>query len=308
VRGLIRFLGGVAFACISLVVISLTISFIRDNWFGRAENARKNNVGVLDLSGTIMSSSQFLKQLEDLTEKQPVKAIVVRINSPGGLVGPSQELFEGIKKADAKVPIIASLSSVAASGGYYAALGARKIFSNPGTLTGSIGVIMEFVNAERLLEWARVERFTLKAGKLKDAGSPFRKMTPEEREYLNSLLAEVHKQFKGAVKERRKLADADLERVTDGRIMTGSQAKEAKLIDELGGFNEALKEAKKLAGLPDDAVVEYPQKKRGLLRQLLWGEEEEGSETNLSRFTRAILGTTPSPGWRVLLLAPLSLP
>jgi protease IV len=303
-RGLMRLFGAIVLGCLAILFVSTTITVLKQNWFGKSGG--RNHVAVIDLSGTITSASSFVKDLKELTEKNSVKAIVVRINSPGGVVGPSQEMYEALKKADEKIPVIAAIGTLGASGGYYAALGARKIYANPGSLTASIGVIMELINTEKLYQWARLEAYTLKAGKLKDVGSPLRRMTPEEREFLETMLKDIHAQFRGAVKERRKLTDAELEASTDGRVMTGSQAKAAKLVDTLGGVEDALKEAKKLASLPDDAPVEYPRKNKGMLKELLLGDDDGNSEESLYKGIVKLLHP-PTSGFRLMMIAPISM-
>jgi len=293
-------------AVLSVVLFaSLTFAIVKKVWFGKSGISHPSQVAVVDLTGMMLSSTSFIRQLDDKLEDKSVKAIVVRINSPGGLVAPSQEMYEAIRRADAKVPVVVSMGSVAASGGYYAALGGRKIFANPGTMTASIGVIMELANTEKLYTWAKVQRFALKAGKFKDVGSPLREMKPEERELMQNLLNDVHAQFKGAVQERRKLEGPALENVTDGRVVTGNQAKAAGLVDALGGYEEAIKEAKVLAGLPETAEVSYPEERSGLLRKILLGEETESSNRFLEFFTQ-LTALPQNTGWRVMLLAPLA--
>lgn len=305
-RFLLRFFGLLLTGSLSVLFAALAIAFIQKQWFGAASMRGKDRVAVLDISGVIVSASQTLKDLQETLEKPHVKALVVRINSPGGLVAPSQEMFEALKKADQKVPVIISMGPLAASGGYYAALGGRRIFASPGTLTASIGVIMEFVNTEKLYQWAKIDRQTLKAGKFKDVGSPTRPMRPEERELLNAMLTDIHEQFRSAVKERRKLTQAELDGSADGRVMTGHQAKDAKLVDTLGGFEDAVLEAKKLAKLPEDAPVDLPEVRKGMLRELLFGETESSVERLLASVQSAVPETSfLSPGWKVMYLSPL---
>jgi len=299
-KALLRAFAVTAASCAIIVILTFTFAFIKKIWFGRAQ-IKKGHVAVLDVNGIILSSSSFLRELEERLENPAVKALVIRINSPGGLVAPSQEIFEALKKTDEKIPVYVSMGALSASGGYYVALGGRKIYANPGTLTASIGVIMEFVNVNKLYQWAKIERYALKAGKFKDIGSPFRAMTPEERELLDRLLSDIHQQFKFTVKERRKLGDEQLEMVTDGRIMSGHQALQTKLVDALGGSEDAIRDAKKAAGLPETAYVDYPESKTGLLRKILWGDSESIFDI-LSHFNTANF----SSGWRVLLLAPLA--
>lgn len=293
--------------CFTVMIVLFTLSLLKRSTFETEKSSYSPHVAVIDLSGVIYSSASFIKQTEALEQNKQCKAAVIRINSPGGVVGPSQEIYDAIKRLDTKIPVVISMGSLAASGGYYAALGARTIFANPGTLTASIGVIMEFMNTEKLFDWAKVERVTMKAGKLKDVGSPSRKMMPEEKEFIQSLLNDVHAQFRAAVKERRHLTDEEMEKTTDGRIMTGVQAKNAKLIDAIGGYQDAVKQAKKLAGLPDSAPVIIKEASHGLLKDLLFGDPEEESRWNhlFDVLSHAVSTLTESSKWRVLYLSPL---
>jgi protease IV len=318
-RPMLHLLGIVFLGFLVVVVLTGTVSFIRHTWFDASGTSGKR-VAVVDLNGIILSSQSFMENLQEKVDDSGVKAIVIRINSPGGLVAPSQEMYNAIRDADAKKPVLISMASVAASGGYYAALGGRKIYASPGTLTASIGVIMEFLNLEKLYQWAKVQRFTITAGEMKDAGSPLKPMTVEEKKMFQAMLSDIHDQFRAAVKERRKLETPELEKVTDGRVMTGNQALTAKLVDALGGLKEVLLEAKKVAGLDPEAAVELPSRSKSLLRKLLMGEEDEGGEARweslLSSFL-ALLQIVPeqpfasalpagfSPGWNVLLKAPV---
>ncbi len=220
----------------------------------------KGAVGVIEVNGPIMDSKRLLKRFAKLDENPEVKAIVVRLNSPGGAVSPSQEVYEAIKAS--KKPIVASMSSVAASGAYYIACAAKKVYANPGTITGSIGVIMEFANLKKLYEWAKVERFSIKTGKFKDSGAEYRDMAPEERDLLQGMVNDVLLQFKTAVSTGRKMSMAEVDLVADGRIFSGAQAKTAKLVDELGTFNDAINDAAKMAGIDGKPQVIYPEKKR----------------------------------------------
>ncbi|MBL8951431.1 MAG: signal peptide peptidase SppA [Myxococcaceae bacterium] len=236
-----------------------------------------DKVGVIEVSGTIMDSKRTLKELNKFAEAEHIKAIVLRIDSPGGAVGPSQEIYDAIKRIKAKKKIVASMGSLAASGGYYIACATDKIYANPGTLTGSIGVIMEMPNVQGLLKWAGVDMNTIKAGKMKDSGSPFREMTPEERAYFEGMLADVHAQFIEAVAQGRKLTVEEVTPLADGRVFSGRQAKEVKLVDELGGIEAAIAEAGKLGGITGEPKTEYPKKDKKFLRELMGDEEEAAS-------------------------------
>ncbi|HVE85693.1 MAG TPA: signal peptide peptidase SppA [Myxococcales bacterium] len=242
-----------------------------------------DRVGVVEVQGPITDSKATLKAIREFAEDDHIKAVVIRIDSPGGAVGPSQEIYAAVRHLSAKKHVVASMGSLAASGGFYIACAAEKVFANPGTLTGSIGVIFQLPNVSGLMKWAGVEMRTITAGKLKDSGSPFRDMTPEERAYFEGVLHDVHEQFIQAVADGRKLKPEDVRPSADGRVFTGRQAKELKLVDELGGFEEAVAAAGKLAGMKDEAPeVEYPHKDRKLLEELL-GEE-----------TRSVLGGAAS--------------
>lgn len=311
IEKLFKFWGTVFILCLSFFFVVATAGIIKGTFFSSDALLLqgKDRVAVIEIKGPIFRSSRFTRQIEQLLTEKKIKGLVVRINSPGGLVGPSQELYQSLKKADALIPVVASIGSVGASGGYYAALGARKVFANPGSLTASIGVISEFANLERLYQWAKIERFTLKSGKLKDVGTDTRKMTPEERDFLVRMLQDIHAEFKLTVKKARNLSDTQVEQWTDGRVMTGTQAFEAKLVDSLGGISEAIEEAKQLAGLPKDAPVDYlGRNKKSVLKELLGSEDEDSWVGEwVNRFDRMVDLLTPTPtGWRILLMAPIA--
>lgn len=306
-KKLMRILGAIMAVSITAMIVSFTLAILKTFITAAPQNAYGPHIAVLDLNGVIYSSNSFVKDIEEIEDNNNCKAVVIRINSPGGVVGPSQEIYESIKRLDKKIPVVVSMGTLAASGGYYAALGGRKIFANPGTLTGSIGVIMEFMNTERLFDWAKVERFAIKAGKLKDVGSPTRKMLPEEKVFLEGLLADVHLQFRKEVKERRKLTDLELEQIADGRILTGSQAKSAKLVDALGGYQDAVKEAKALASLPEKTPAFVKEPPKGLLKTLLLGESAEESKWDklLNGLSEVLTSLTPQTKTRILFLSPI---
>jgi protease IV len=219
--------------------------------------ARKQ-VGVIEVTGVIVDSKKIIRQLNDFHEASAVKSIVLRIDSPGGGVGPSQEIYDEVKRIDADKPIVVSMGSVAASGGYYIAAPARLIFANPGTITGSIGVIMEFTNFQELLEKIGLRSQVVKSGKHKDIGSPVRPMSEEERALLQSLLDDVHSQFVDAVADGRKLDRQVVRILADGRIFTGRQAMELGLVDELGSLEAAVLRAGELGGIDGKPEVVYP--------------------------------------------------
>ncbi|MBC7386473.1 MAG: signal peptide peptidase SppA [Cryobacterium sp.] len=243
---------------------------------------KSEGVGVLELSGVIMDSKKTLKSLRRFEENPNVKALVVRINSPGGAVAPSQEIYEAIKHFPK--PKVASMSSVAASGGYYVAVATDKIFANAGTITGSIGVIMEFANLEKLYEWAKIKRFSIKTGKFKDSGAEYREMREEERALLQGMVDDVLLQFKSAVAEGRKMTLDEVTPLADGRIFSGSQAQKAKLVDVLGGIDDAIAEAGKLGGITGrPKVIAEKKEKKGILEMVQDLTREDDDESAESR-------------------------
>lgn len=215
-------------------------------------------VAVVPVDGVIVDGTKVVKQLEDFRQNPAVRAIVIRIDSPGGAVGPSQEIYEAVRRVDKEKPVLASLGSVAASGGYYVAVGARKIVANPGTVTGSIGVIIEFVNLEGVLEWAKIKQETIKSAPYKDMGSPFRKLETSERELLQNLVDDIHSQFVEAVAQGRRMSVEEVGKLANGLVYTGRQAIELKLVDELGDLDRAVKLAGELAGIKGEPEVVYP--------------------------------------------------
>ena len=260
------------FASIGILVILFMIAgvVLMVSFTGKRPNLMKtDSIGVLPVEGIILNSDATLKTLKKFSEDDSIKAILVRIDSPGGVVGPSQEIYQELIKVKRKKKVVASMESLGASGAFYIALAADKIIANPGTLTGSIGVIMEFPNYQKLFQWAKLEHTVIKSGKYKDVGSPFRPMTPEEKEYLDQLVLNVNDQFKHAVSVERKLDSAKLDQVADGRIFTGEQAKKLGLIDQLGNFSDSVDLAKELSGIKGKPELVYPDKERNLLLRYL---------------------------------------
>lgn len=260
---------------------------------------RGGAVGIVEVKGVIMDSKKVLQQLKDFEEDRRVKAVVVRLNSPGGAVAPSQEIYEAVK-AYSK-PLVVSMGSVAASGAYYIACGSKKVFANPGTITGSIGVVMEFANLRRLYEWAKVERFSIKTGKYKDTGSESREMRPDERELIQGLVDNVLVQFRTAVVQGRGLSMEKVVAVSDGRIMSGEQAKKAALVDELGTLKDAVDEAGRQAKITGEPEVVYPSHSRNLWLDYMLDrdpEDESASDAGsvLARWARAVFGLAEPVG------------
>jgi len=229
-----------------------------------------DKIGVIDMTGPITSAQELTDDLISFGDNQSIKAVILRIDSPGGAVGPSQEIYQEVLRLQKKKPVIVSMGSVAASGGYYIAAAAGRLFANPGTITGSIGVIMTFPNYEELMQKVGVATVVVKSGRFKDMGSATRSFTEDERKLLQSMIDDVHAQFVEAVSLGRELPAAEVVKIADGRIFSGRQALALGLIDELGGFQDALRYAADLTGLGDDPHLVYPEEKRqGLLERII---------------------------------------
>lgn len=226
-------------------------------------------VGLVEVKGVIVDGQETVRQLREMKKDERVKAVVLRVESPGGVVGPSQEIYAEVKKLAREKKVVVSMGSVAASGGYYVAAPATVIFANPGTMTGSIGVLMKFSNVEGLMDKVGMKAFTIKSGRFKDAGSPVRPMSPEERAILQGVIDNTHAQFVAAVAEGRKLPVGQVRRIADGRILTGEQALSLKLIDKLGSQQDAVEEAGRLGGIEGEPEIIRPHKKKGPVLDLL---------------------------------------
>ena len=206
-------------------------------------------VGIIEVNGVIFSSKKVIRQLDEFKNSDSVKAIVLRIDSPGGSVGPSQEIFEELKKVSKIKPLVVSMGAVAASGGYYIAVPAKRIFANPGTITGSIGVIMEFLNIQELSRKIGFTSHVVKSGENKDIGSPLHALRPGQQKILQELIDDVHLQFMEAVAESRNMELAKVKGLADGRVFSGRQALKAGLVDELGNLRDAIEYAAKEANI-----------------------------------------------------------
>ncbi|TLM68405.1 MAG: signal peptide peptidase SppA [Deltaproteobacteria bacterium] len=258
------------------LVLVLTVS----RFFDRpARFVVRSQVGVVEVEGVIVDSKKIIEQLDAFHENSSVKAIVLRVDSPGGGVGPSQEIHDEVKRIDADKPVVVSMGSVAASGGYYIAAPAREIFANPGTITGSIGVIMEFANFQELLDKIGLHSEVVKSGKHKDIGSPVRPMTEEDRALLQGLIDDVHGQFVDSVAAGRQLDVRKVRSLADGRIFSGRQARDLGLVDHLGNLEAAVRRAGELAGIEGKPEVVYPPSDKPQLIDLLIQE----ASTQLSR-------------------------
>ena len=224
---------------LALILLALVgISSITSEW---VQQGTKNRIGIVDITGLITDSQYITNQVKKFRQDKRIRGIILRIDSPGGAVGPSQEIYdEVLKTRESGKTIYASMGAVAASGGYYIASAAEKIFANPGTLTGSIGVIMAFSNAKGLMEKIGLQPEIVKAGEYKDIGSPARAMTQKERNLLQSVVTDVHQQFIEAVASGRDISVAEVTKIADGRILTGRQAYSLNLVDQMGGLQVSI--------------------------------------------------------------------
>lgn len=280
-----------AFGAVFLVIIALTFAL---GYFSGGPIAGGDKVAVVKLEGVITDPGDFTLALKELEERDDVKAIVVRIDSPGGAVGPSQEIHSEITRVRETKTVVASMGTIAASGGFYAAVAADKIIANPGTITGSIGVLIEFINAEELLSKIGLKGYVVKSGKFKDVGSPLRKMEKEEEALMQAVIDDVNGQFIKAVAEGRKLKVEDVARIADGRIFTGAQALEMKLIDGLGGLTEAIDLGAELAGIEGKPEVIYPEVRRFGFWETVLGEAINKNIAELFTGLR-VMYLTPNP-------------
>lgn len=226
-------------------------------------------VGIVTIDGPIISADGTLEDIERFRKDDAVKSVVLRLESPGGSVAASQEIFEAVKGLAKEKPVVASMGSIATSGAYYIACGTTKLLASPGTATGSIGVRMEHIMIGDLLKWARIGHETLKSGRFKDLASMDRPMTPEERAIIQGVLVDLHEQFKETVSDARGLEKKDVDRIADGRFYTGRQALELGLIDEIGGLTEATKLAATLGGIKGEPRLIHPEKRYHLIERLL---------------------------------------
>jgi protease-4 len=235
---------------------------------------------VIPLRGVILDSRTAVDQLKKFRKDERIKAIILRIESPGGSVAASQEIYREVVKTVARKKVLVSMGNIAASGGYYVAAAADRIVANPGTLTGSIGVIMRVSNIQELLQKIGVSLEVVKTGPYKDVGSPVRRMKPEEKQLLEGVIQNVHRQFVAAIVQSRRLPPAQVEKIADGRIFTGEQAKELGLVDELGSFEDAVESAKRLARLSGEVKLVWIEKKKfswwDLLLNKVLGDFQEG--------------------------------
>jgi protease-4 len=271
-------LGGVA------VFLSLT-SLVVFKALGISSTLSLNEkIGVIPIEGIISDSRNILYHLDKFQKDQAIKAIILRIDSPGGSVGPSQEIYHQVRKTIRTKKVIVSMGAVAASGGYYIAAAADKIVANPGTITGSIGVIMEFFRFEELLKKIGVQLEVIKSGEFKDVGSPHRELTDRDRELLLQVITDIKNQFIEGVASGRHMPVEKVREIADGRIFTGDRAKKLGLVDALGNFQDAVDLAKEMSGIEGEVDLVYPEKRRPSLLDIIM-------ETGIKSLKKAIQET-----------------
>ncbi len=257
-----------AFLVIGFVIVALLVSFVIKDSDDDGEGlaglfSSRNQIAVIPVEDTLTASNPVLKQLRKYAKKSSVRAIILRINSPGGAVAPAQEIYAEITKAREKKPVVASIETVGASAAYYIASNADRIVCSRGSVTGSIGVIMLLPELREVFERLGVNVNVIKAGKYKDIGLSVRPLTEEERRILESFAEEIHEQFIQDVAAGRKgkIELEKLREIANGSFFTGEKAKELGLVDEIGNFYDAVRVAKKLGGIKGDVELVYPEKK-----------------------------------------------
>lgn len=242
---------------LSLIILAFIVSFVA----ARLESPSGERIGVVEIEGMISGSKEVTEDIVSFKEDPLIKGVIIRINSPGGGVGPTQEIYREVIKLKDKKKVYISMGTACASGGYYIASAGNRLYANPSTITGSIGVIMQLMTFEDVLKKIGLESNTIKAGTFKDAGSPFRKMTPAEREYMDGIVRNIYEQFMKDISAGRKMNIEVVRKLAEGRIYTGTMAKEAGLVDEIGNFYDtvdALKQDLHFKGKPALIYAEKP--------------------------------------------------
>lgn len=269
-----RFITIIFLAFLAIVVFAL---FSNIHWLSKSSISKsRGNIAVVDIKGVIVSAEKIAGQLTKYRQRSNIKGMIIRIDSPGGGSAAFQEIYREIRRVrESGIPVIASIASVGASGGYYAALGATKIMANPGSIVGSIGVIVDFPVAVELLNKIGVDFQTVKSGQYKDMGSPYREFTPEDEKQLDFVVQDIFDQFVTTIAAERGILKKKLLKISDGRIFTGSQAKELSLIDTLGTFEDAVLMIAEMAGIQGRPKLVFSQKQKKTLFDILFSDIEE---------------------------------
>jgi protease-4 len=269
--------GGGGFFLFLMAVFTLVYMAAKSQQQADGFSGFGDKIAVVDLEGVIVDPKGVVQNLKHYADDDSVKAIILHVNTPGGGVAASQEIYREVKRIrdEKKKRIVAQIETVGASGGYYVASATDKIYADPGSIVGSIGVIAEWYNYGDLIKWAKMKDITLKAGEFKDTGSPTRDMTPAEREYLQGMIDNMHQQFIQAVADGRHLKVEDVKAIADGKVWTGQQALPMKLVDQLGDFQDAVNDTAKAVGIKGEPVLVHPEKPRRTLLDVLFGDVSE---------------------------------
>jgi protease-4 len=270
-RRFLWFLGFLATLGVGFVLALIVVAV----WKSDGGLAVGERIGVVVLRGFIGDPQQTVEALRDFREEDEVKAVILRVESPGGAIAPSQEIHDEVKRTAAAKPLVVSMGAVAASGGYYVSAPATRIVANPGTVTGSIGVILQTQEIHALFDRLGLRPRVLKSGPLKDAGSPFREMTDADRTLLQGIVDDMFDQFVEAVAEGRGMDREDVLALADGRVYSGRQARDHGLVDQLGGFWEAVEVARDEAGLARPPKLEYRKRERRSLLRWVLGDDAQ---------------------------------
>jgi protease-4 len=270
-------IGGGAFFLFVLAVFTLVYIAVRSGGQRAGIHAFGDKIGVVDLEGVILDPKEVVDQLRKFADDDSIKAIIIHVNSPGGGVAASEEIYREVKRVrDEKHRyIVASIETVGASGAYYVSSATNKIYADSGSVVGSIGVIAEWVNYGDLMRWAKLKPEVLKVGQFKDTGDPTRELTPAERQYLQGLIDNMYSQFVQAVADGRHAKVSDIKPIADGRVWTGEQALGLHLIDQIGDFRSVVQETAKSVKISGEPVLVHPEKDRKSLLDLLFGDASQ---------------------------------
>src|SRR5258708_1899975 len=267
-------IGGGAFFLFVLAVFTLVYVAVHAGTQQTGFHAFGDKIGVVDLDGVILDPNEVVGQLHRFDDDDSIKAIIIHVNSPGGGVAASEEIYREVKRIrdEKKKRIVSSIQTVGASGAYYVSSGTNKIYADNGSVVGSIGVIAEWVNYGDLMRWAKLKPELLKVGQFKDTGDPTRELTPAERAYMQGLIDNMYGQFVQAVADGRHAKVSDIKAIADGRVWTGEQALDLHLIDQIGDFRTAVLDTAKSVNISGEPVLVHPEKDRQSLLDLLFGD------------------------------------
>lgn len=269
--------GGGAVFVFAMAIFALVYITLHSGGRGSLSASFGDKIAVVDLEGVILNPKTVVDQLKRYADDDSVKAIILHVNSPGGGVAASEEIYREVKRIrdDKKKRIVAAIETVGASGAYYVSSATNKIYADEGSIVGSIGVISEWVNYEDLLKWAKLKQITMKAGEFKDTGNPARDLTAAEKQYLQSLIDNMHGQFIQAVADGRRMKVADVKPLADGKVWTGQQAYAMKMIDQVSDFEGAVKDTAKSVGIKGEPTLVRPERDRKTMLDLLFGDVSE---------------------------------